>query len=451
MGPELTGYPLSPAQEAVWMAERLRPPGSFNVATLWRVEGALEPDWLRAALDLVCRRHGTLRTSVHETSGGAVQRIAEPGDGAGILQMVDLSTMESGRARAELRSRADREARTPFDVGRPPLLRAVLFALEESHLLLLVVHHLVADGASVRILLRDLLRIYDWIRGGGPFPLRPTALEYREYAVWRRRRLAGPIGADLRTHWRSALRGYTPGPLPEPREPREERPRQPPLRLDPETVASLRKAARAHGATLHMALLAAFRVALGEWLARADLAVGVPWAGRPAPELEDVVGLFANVVVVRTITDPSAPPARVLARVREALLDAMDHGELPYEEARSVTARSLEPERAPFLPAVFQVHAFDVGLRSEVLALDREPLPLAGSRFPLEVYLRETWGGLSGELVVDPTRVDPAAAGRLADRFLAIARAFPAGLAAAPAGQGEDPAGAYPPSSTGPP
>ncbi len=368
--------PLSFAQERLWFLDRLQPGGSaYNVPLAVRLSGTLDAGSLAAALAAVVRRHEAVRTTFAMADGRPVQVIhplARPA-----LPGVDLAGLPAARREAEARRLAREEARRPFDLAAGPLLRATLLRLiaGEEHLALLTLHHIVSDGWSMGVLVRELGALYAACREGRPSALPPLPIQYADFAVWQRRTLAGEaLEAEL-AHWRRALAGLAPLALP------TDRPRPPMLtsaggthafRLPAALGGGLADLARAEGATLFMALLAVAAALLARHAGGEDVALGSPIANRSRAETEGLIGFFVNTLVLRT--DVSGEPAvrELLARARETVLAAFAHQDLPFERVVEALAPPRDPSRTPLFQVmlVLQNAADELGeLRLPGLAL----------------------------------------------------------------------------------
>jgi acyl carrier protein len=313
--PRSEPLPLSPEQERLWFLEQLQPgTGAFNLPALVHLEGPLDRTALAGALRRLEERHESLRTGFGVFQGRPVQ-LHSP---AGALHPVevDLSALpaavretEAGRLHAAL-------ARLPFELARPPLLRAALLRREtEDHQLLFTVHHLVCDLWSLSLLVQETAEVYDAAVAGRPPRLAPLPLQPADVAVWQRERLQGEALEERLAYWRRRLLGAPAGldlPLDHPR-PAERRRRggSRAFVLPAAEVEALRGVAAEEGATLFAALLAAFAALLHRWSGEEDVVVGCPVSGRLRPELERLVGFFA-----RMCRSPasSLPPASRVAR-----------------------------------------------------------------------------------------------------------------------------------------
>ncbi|HEX3131500.1 MAG TPA: amino acid adenylation domain-containing protein [Thermoanaerobaculia bacterium] len=338
--------PASFAQERLWFLDQLGDPGDvgavYNVPAGLRLRGRLSVPSLAAALNGIVRRHEALRTTFALADEARVVQIVSPAPDLA-LPIVDLR----GMPEEETLRVAAAEAARPFDLARGPLLRVLLLRTgEEDHLLVLAMHHIVADGWTLGVLLRELARLY----AGASLP--PLALQYADYAAWQRGWLRGePLQRQL-DFWRGRLNG-----LPPLLELPTDRPRPPVQgtrggRVDLDfDLDGLEALCRARGVTLFMALLAGVQALLGRITGREDPPVGTPIANRQRAETEAVAGLFVNTLALPA--DLAGDPAfmDLLARVRETTLDAYAHQDLPFEKL----VEELRPERGLSHAPVFQV------------------------------------------------------------------------------------------------
>ncbi len=393
--------PLSFAQQRLWFVEQLQSGGAlYNLLLAARLAGPLDAGRLAGSLREVVRRHEALRTCFPVVDGRPVQAIAPPGPVP--LSMISLEGLPAGRREEELRRWTTAEARRRFDLAAGPLLRGVLLRLgERDHALLVGVHHTVCDGWSIGLLERELGMIYEASsRGVTPvLPLLPV--QYADYAVWQRERLSGEALERELAWWKERLEG-----MPATLELPADRPRPAvqsfrgdrlPMALPAEREAALRGLGRRHGATLFMALLAAFDALLHRYTGEERLVVGTPAAGRTAIELEPLIGNFANTLVVPMDLGGNPPFGELLDRVRAAVLAVFVHQELPFE----LLVEALRPRRDlshnPLFQILFGLH----GLPSHddrLGDLDLAPLPVESgvSRFDLSLDLVDGPGGLRG-------------------------------------------------------
>ena len=413
--------PLSFAQERLWFLDRLEPGRStYNLVPVFlRIKGRLDLAALRRALGELARRHESLRTTFPEVDGRPAQVVAPAAPF--FLPLVDLRVLRSREAAG--RALAHAEAERPYDLARGPLTRGLLFRLEErEHLFLLLQHHIVSDGWSGAVLLRELKILYATFAAGRPSPLPEPPLQPAAHARGQRERLQGRALEEQIAWWRELLEGSPPllelpidHPRPVVRRFRGGRVR---LSLSRVTVVSLHELAR-RGVTEFMSLLAAFLVLLHRSTGRADLLVGFPAAGREGLELEGAVGFFVNTLVLRTSVADDPPFLELGQRVREAVLQALQHQDLPFDRL----VEELRPERGLSHSPVVQVFfLFEPGGKAESgvpgLLLTRESTGESGTaKFDLTLGVTETPRGTFCSLEYDRDLFDPPTAHRLAFHF----------------------------------
>jgi amino acid adenylation domain-containing protein len=400
--PRTGPLPLSFAQERLWFLDQLEPGSDlYNIAAAERLLGRLDAPALRASLDEIVRRHEPLRTTFAVEGGGPVQRIGPPRPEA--LPAVDLSGLAAGTRRREAERLAAEEGRRGFDLERGPLLRTTLLRLAgDDHLLLLTLHHIVADGWSMGVFVRELSSLYAALTADRPASLPELPVQYADVAVWQRRRLGGEALAAQLAYWQRQLAGAAVLELPSDRPPtamRGWRGASLPFTLSAGLKAALAAFAHRERATLFMALLAGFQALLSRYAAQADVAVGTAIANRDRAELEGLIGFFVNTLVLRT--DLAGDPDRreLMRRVREVALDAYAHQDLPFEKL----VEELAPARDLSRPPLFRVMLV---LQSEPLpapslpGIEATPLPLASrtAKFDLTLSLAPEGGGLGGWL-----------------------------------------------------
>ncbi len=414
--------PLSHAQERLWFLAQLDPANAaYNLPMALRLEGELEPAALAAALRGVVERHEILRTVFRLEEGESVQVVAQESEVAPAV--VDLSALAGDRREAEALRLAVREARRPFDLERGPLLRFTLVRLAEGrHAVLVNLHHVVSDGWSNGLLVREMAELYAARRESREPRLPELPVQYGDYAAWQRERTAtGALDREL-DHWRERLVGI------EPLELSTDRPRPPTktyagsavrFRIDGRRAAAAVRLAREEGASLFMAGLAVFAALLARYSGQDDLAIGAPATHRSRRETEGLIGLFVNTLVLRCGLDGDPSFRRLLGRVRETTLDAYAHQEVPFERLVDELDPVRDLTRSPLFQALFALQNLPVrprglpgGLRMEGLGLDRQ-----AAKFDLSLYLTETGGGIDGTLEYNTDLFDRTTALRLARSY----------------------------------
>jgi len=325
VGTDLAAFPLSFAQERLWFLDQLEPGGSsYNIPQAVRLTGRLDVAALGGSLSEIVRRHESLRTTFERTAAGSPAQVIRPAAGLA-LPAVDLTALPRERAAERGRELVAEEARRPFDLVRGPLVRALLLRLAaDEHILLIDIHHIVSDGWSTGILLRELGILYRAAVAGEPSPLAELPLQYANFASWQRQWLSGAELERQLGYWRERLAG-APGVLDLPTD--RPRPAVQSLRgasrsfvLPASLASALQALAQNEGVTLFMVLLAALDALLSRLSGQDDLVIGSPVANRPRVELEGLVGFFINILVLRTDLRGNPGFGELLAQVKERCL-----------------------------------------------------------------------------------------------------------------------------------
>jgi amino acid adenylation domain-containing protein len=415
-------FPVSFSQERLWFLDRLEP-GSplYNVPLALRLRGRLSVPAFAATFRELVRRHESLRTFFSEAGGVPVQGIAPHVDLD--VPVTNLEFLPEAERAAELARLAAEEAHTSFDLGAAPLLRARVVRLaEEDHAVLVTIHHIVSDGWSLGVLVREVGALYRAFVAGEPSPLPELAVQYPDFAVWQRGWLAGEVLEEEISHWRRTLAGASPVlDLP------ADRPRPPVqgfqgghlwVTLPAALVRDLRALGLREGGTLFMALLAGFQSLLHRYTGTEDFLVGSPVANRNRRELEDLIGFFVNTLPLRAPLGGDPSWRELLGRVRGVTLDAYAHQDLPFEKL----VEALQPERDLSRSPLFQTLFALQNAPLEPLALPELTLELmevesGNAKFDLTLSLMESEGALSGFLEYAAGLFDEATAGRLFEHF----------------------------------
>jgi amino acid adenylation domain-containing protein len=352
---EVFAFPLSFAQQRLWVLDRLEPNSSvYNIPIPLRLKGPLNVPALRNSLSAILRRHEVLHATFAEQDDAPVQIVAPPKPIS--LRFTDVCELPFEQREEKARQLAREDARTPFDLTRGPLFRAWLLKLaEQDHVLLLNAHHIVFDGWSRGVLVQELLSHYAALAADVSPALPDLPIQYSDFAIWQREHLAGERLATQIEHWRQQLAGAPASldlPLDYPRPPLQTFSGAQYLVVAPCSVLDeLHQLSRREGATLFMTLLAAFNVLLARYSGQEDIVVGSPIAGRNRAELEKLIGFFVSMLPLRT--DLSGNPAfrELLRRVKEACLKAYAHQDVPFEKL----IEELKPDRDTSRNPVFQV------------------------------------------------------------------------------------------------
>jgi acyl carrier protein len=414
--------PLSFAQERLWFLQQLQPQSSFyNVPVTVRLRGALDIEALEQTFTEIVRRHEVLRTTFLNADGQPVQLVHEPRPLS--LPVEDLSALPLEEREQEARRFSDEQAQAPFSLSTGPLLRVALLRLaEEEHVLVAVMHHIVSDGWSRGVLVREVMALYEAYRQGQESPLAELPVQYADYAVWQREWLQGAALEEQLAYWREQLVGAPPvSPLP------ADKVRPPvqryageslPFSLSEELSQQLKELSRKEGVTLFMTLLAAFQTLLWRYSSVADVVVGTPIAGRSRRETEDLIGFFVNTLVVRTQFNVKEDFREALRRVREVMLGAYAHQDVPFERL----VEELQPVRSLSYAPLFQILFSLNSTQREALKLgevELEPLGTENTtaKFDLTLSMEEAGARLVGTLIYNTDLYTAEWIGRVAQHY----------------------------------
>jgi amino acid adenylation domain-containing protein len=342
-------------QQRLWFLDQLEPGTiAYNLPRAIRLSGSLDPATLGKALQSVISRHESLRTIFTSLDGEPEQIVLS--DLPFELPTVDLRALPNAdREQAALRIAAE-EARKPFDLSRGPLLRAKLLRLgHEDHILILVMHHIITDGWSMSVLFKEVGELYASFAAGRKPKLPELSLQYSAFSIWQRQSVTGDFLTDQLNHWKKKLQGAetvlqlpTDRPRPAVHSGRGNNVR---FELSFETNESLKALAKGEGSTLFMALLALFQLLLWRYTSQSSILVGTPTAGRNEVELENLIGFFANTLILRA--DPAAEDSfrQLLRQARASTLEALAHQVVPFEKL----VEALRPDRTINRNPLFQV------------------------------------------------------------------------------------------------
>ncbi|NOT29241.1 MAG: hypothetical protein HOP15_02200 [Planctomycetes bacterium] len=426
---------LSTSQERLWLAEQvLAPSPLYHVPLAAHLVGPLDIVALRRALDDLLQRHDILRARFVQVDERVEQHTLATLELP--LVPVDLGALPSSQRYARALALARAEFRRPFDLAQGPPLRAALWRLSaEEHVFLLAFHHIVCDGATMRILCDELAEHYAAERSGRPLSLVEPELQHGDYAVWQRARAESAEARSALDYFAERLRGpLAPLELPSDRP----RPAQWSVhgdwrtrRMEPSLGASLSELARAHQATPFQLFLAAFHALLARLTGQHDLVVGIPLGLRERSELERLPGFLVNTLALRTRCEGSLSFVELLARVKDTALEAQAHGAAPFERVLERVQPARDPSRAPLFDVMFDHRA---GLAEELhLAglssgrlIPEDQLHSGTSKVDLAVYTALDASGFSLSAEFRTDLFDPSTIDLLLERFEVLLRALAA-------------------------
>ncbi|NOJ91950.1 amino acid adenylation domain-containing protein, partial [Corallococcus coralloides] len=413
---------LSFAQQRLWFMDQLAP-GSplYNVPVAVRLEGAVDVAVLERSLREVVRRHESLRTTFQGSESGPVQHFAD----APVLELerTDVSALAAEARESEAWRRVREGALRPFDLATGPLMRALLVRLGDAdHLMLVVMHHIVSDGWSLGVLVREVAVLYAMFLQGQPSPLPELAVQYADYAAWQRETLQGAALERQLAYWREQLSDAPPAlelttdrPRPATRGFRGART---PIQWPRELTDSLRALAQGEGATLFMVLLAGWQSLLSRYSGQADVSVGSPMAGRTRSELEGLIGMFVNTLVLRARFTPELSFQGLVRQLRETMVGATDHQDVPFEKLVEALQPERDSGRTPFFQAMFALQNAPRGpVAVQGLKLNAMEVDTRTAKFDLLLQLTEADGNLSGYVEYDTDLFHAATIARMVEHL----------------------------------
>ncbi|HEY9747314.1 MAG TPA: amino acid adenylation domain-containing protein [Allocoleopsis sp.] len=417
---EVFVFPASFAQQRLWFLHQLVPENPFyNVSAAVRLQGSLDLGALEQAFQAIIQRHEVLRTTF-DTVEGELTQIIHP-RASFSLSVTDLqSTPEAGIEAAQ--KIAQEAAQYPFDLKLGPLLRVQLLQLGAAdYILLLNLHHIVADGWSIAVLIREISALYAAYLKHQPVPLPELPIQYADFAHWQREYLQGEVLESQLSYWRQQLQDLPELQLP------SDRPRPvvssyrgatQQLELSPELSAALEKLSDRAGVSLFMALLAAFQTLLYRYTGQTDVVVGSPIASRNRTELENLIGFFVNSLVLRT--DLSGNPTfwELLDRVRQTTLAAYAHQEMPFEKLVEALQPARELSRNPLFQVVLTLQNTPVErLELPGLRLSHFPIDPETVRVDLELHVYQDRDRLKCTAIYSTDLFESATISRLLKHF----------------------------------
>jgi amino acid adenylation domain-containing protein len=419
---ETDAFPLSFSQQRLWFLNQLQPDNAaYNMAGGVRLSGRLDIHALERALVKIISRHEALRTTFKQIDSEPVQVIGPKQTVS--LPSFALQSLPAARSEAEAMMLAAQEARQPFDLKHGPLFRAKLLLLaEQEHILLLTMHHIIFDGWSMGIFVRELAALYEAYATGKPSPLAEAPVQYADFAVWQRRWLQGEVLDKQITYWKKKL-GGAPSllelPTDHPRPAMQSfRGAKHPLSISPDLTHALREMCGHERATLFMALLATFNVLLYRYTNQPDIVVGVPVTGRNRPGLEESIGFFVNTLALRTGLSGDATFRDLLAQVRVMTLEAFDQQDLPFEKLVEIMHPKRDISHTPLFQVMFNLQ--NIGTpAAKLMNLKLTPFEIDNgtTKFDLTLDLVETAEELKGWIDYNSDLFDASTIQRMTGHF----------------------------------
>jgi amino acid adenylation domain-containing protein len=422
---ESNSFPLSFAQQRLWFIDQLERGSSlYNIPTTLYIKGWLNVPAVEQILNEIVRRHEALRTSFTTVEGQPVQVITPTLTLT--LPIVNLQELPEVERQAEVLRLVTNEAQRPFDLTQAPLLRATLLHLsEEEYVVMFTMHHIVSDGWSIGILIREVTTLYEAFSKNQPSPLPELLIQYADFAVWQRQWLQGEVLEAQLAYWQKQLAGNLPVlqlPTDRPR-PRVQTfsGRTKSFSLSSNLTEALKALSRDEDVTLFMTLLTAFKTLLYRYTGQDDILIGSPIANRNRNELEPLIGFFVNTLVLRTHLGGNASFRELLGRVREITLGAYAHQDLPFE----YLIENLQPERNLSYNPLFQVmfilqNASRSELKLPSLTLSPLKVEKRTAKFDLSLSMEDTESGLTGVFEYNTDLFDSATINRMVEHFCTL-------------------------------
>jgi natural product biosynthesis luciferase-like monooxygenase protein/amino acid adenylation domain-containing protein len=413
--------PLSFAQQRLFFVQQWEGNSPvYNIPAAVRLTGVLNPETLRQTFNEIIRRHEILRTIFSEGENGPTQIIVPAVTYT--WPCIDLRSLPVTTRETEIRNWALRESLCSFALTEGPLLRISLWQLDtDEHVLLVTMHHIVSDEWSTRIMIKEVSALYDAFSKGTPAPLPELPIQYADFAQWQREWLQGDVLEQQLDYWREQLK-RSPSALDLPSDHQ-----RPPfqthrgarryLMLSETLSDALKVTSQRESVTLFMILVAAFKTLLYRVTGQDDIAIGSSIANRNRAETESLIGLFVNMLVLRTRLDGNPSFRELLARTREVVLGAIAHQDIPFERL----VEELQPERdltrTPFFQVVLVLD--NTGRKAPLTGLNMRPLDVDNqtAKFDLTLYFSESEQGLGLTAEYNQDLFETATIDRLMEQF----------------------------------
>ncbi|HVF90512.1 MAG TPA: amino acid adenylation domain-containing protein, partial [Blastocatellia bacterium] len=414
--------PLSFAQERLWFLDQMNPGDpAYNVSCAVSLRGSLDAKALELSLSEIVRRHEVLRTTLVMRGGIATQVIHEYEPLS--LPLVELSALSESRRQEEMMALAVADDRRAFDLARGPLFRSCLLKLDRfEHVLLLSMHHVVADAWSIGVLVRELTALYEAFSTGKPSPLPELPIQYADFALWQREWLKGEVLDKQVSYWKERI-GSSPPSLELPTDRRRpafhsSKGETQTLVLGPDICEALSQRCQQMQVTQFVWLLATFNVLLYRYSGQEDMLVGTPIACRNRGEIEGLIGFFVNTLVMRTELSGKPSFRDVVSRVRDAALAAHAHQDLPLEKLVEELQPGRSLNRQPLFQVVFSLQNAPMpDVRLSGLSLKMLETQRSTSKFDLLLFVRESDEGLACSMEYDTDLFDSETIRRMLSHF----------------------------------
>ena len=397
--------PLSFAQQRLWLLAQIGASEAYHIFNGWRLKGQLDREALRRALDQIVGRHEALRTTFIVIEGQPIQRITAAAESR--FHLVDHYLAGASDAEASFKHLVREEAANEFDLEAGPLIRGRLIRLsEEEHALLITMHHIVSDGWSMGVFIRELSELYGAYVRGEADPLPALEVQYADYAVWQRQWMEGEMLRQQAEYWERTLAGAPtllelPTDHPRPAE-QDYAGGWVRVELDEELSRGLKELSKKHGTTLYMTLLAGWGALLARLSGQEEVVTGTPVANRGRMEIEGLIGFFVNTLALRLDVSGSPSVGELLKRVKEQTLTAQQHQDIPFEQVVEIVRPVRSLSHSPLFQVMFEWQQNAGGGGLAIPGVELGPLGVASdvvAKLDLTLFLRDGGERIVGSLV----------------------------------------------------
>ena len=393
---------MSYAQQRLWFIDQLQSgSASYNISAALRLTGPLDVEALRMSFDEIVLRHEVLRTIFVTDDGQGRQVINEHQRWE--LPTISLDTLSSREQEEVINTRYKGDSLTSFDLINGPLLRTRLIRLSNiEHVIIVTMHHIISDGWSMGVFIREMALLYDAFRQDKASPLKPLPIQYADYSLWQREWLSGERLERQLSYWKTRLDGVTVLELPTDFA-------RPPVHtfkgnnihfsLDPRLTQQLNELSKKQGVTLFMTLFATLQTLLHRYSGQDDICIGTPIAGRVRPEVESLIGCFVNTLAIRSDLQGNPSFLTLLKQVQQNLTGAYDHQDIPFERLVDELGMAREMSHTPLFQVMFVLQNATAGSAMSLPELDIEVMPAQSetSKFDITINLREEKGCIKGD------------------------------------------------------
>lgn len=426
--------PLSYAQQRLWLLDRIEPGNvAYNVPIAVRIKGELQVGALQQAISDVINRHESLRTCFHEDDAGAAQFFLPVQRWVTREETVEFTTLDH---EFEIRRRVGQHIAHSFDLSDGPLFQSSLLKLgNKEWIYLFVAHHIVTDGWSMGVFIREVLTAYLAYSRGLPMPLAPVNLQYADFSVWQRQQLGEQVLADKLAYWVRTLEDLPILALP------TDYPRPHVqtyngatwnFEFDNEITSSIERIARAEQVTPFSVLMSLFAAVLSRYSNQDDFAIGTPVAGRDSPELENIIGFFVNTVALRVSTDGLLTLREMMHQIAEIATNAFEHQDIPFENIVDAVAPARDMSRSPLFQVmmVLQNVPFDNSTLSEIarhvsdVSISAVDSPVETAKFDITLSFAPGIQGFQAALQYNTDLFSQSSMQMLSMHLIAVARAW---------------------------